>query len=102
MDVIKLFGVGAGFVVIFGAIGLAWRQGVLTWQHVIVFCLGSVLAGVSGISAQADQDGKWQFTIGEIAKATTANNEAANSQADAIAALSQRADQLQSEMQSLR
>jgi hypothetical protein len=102
MDIIKLLAIGAGFVVILGAIILTWRQRVVIWQHVIVFCLGSVLAGISGISAQGDEGGKWQFTIGEIAKAANETTQATSDQANAIAALNQRFDQLQMEIQSLR
>ena len=102
MDIVKLLAIGAGFVVILGAIILTWRQRVVTWQHVVVFCLGSVLAGISGISAQGDEAGKWQFTIGEIAKAANETTQATSNQGDAIAALSRRFDQMQMEMQSLR
>jgi hypothetical protein len=102
MDTIKLLAIGAGFVVILGAIGLTWRQGTVTWQHVVVFCLGAVLAGISGVSAQGGVDGKWEVTIGQIAKAANETTQATSDQANAIAALSQRVEQLQTEIQSLR
>lgn len=101
MDV-KLLGIIAGFVMILAATVLALRQKTLSWQHVIIFCLGGVLAGISSVQLQASKD---SITVGigeQLAQATSNVSEATSRQADALASLDKRLNQLQSAVEALQ
>ena len=99
VDVLKLLAVLAGFAMIIAATILALRQAI-QWQHVVVFCLGGVLAGISGVQLQAGKDNV-SVNIGELAAATSQASTATGQQADALAALNTRVDQLQAAIQAL-
>ncbi|HEY1612245.1 MAG TPA: hypothetical protein VGF97_00960 [Rhizomicrobium sp.] len=90
-NVLQILGICAGFAMILAATVLAFRQS-LAWQHVIVFCLGGVLTGISGIQFQSKDV---SVTIGQLAQAAVQTNTASTQQADAIASLNTRVDQLQ-------
>jgi hypothetical protein len=98
-DILKLLAVIAGFAMIAAATALAMRQ-TIQWQHVIVFALGGVLAGISGVQFQASAD-TVSVNIGELANATSQASAAAGQQADAIVALNTRVDQLQKAIEAL-
>jgi len=99
IDILKLLAVLAGFAMIAAATALAFRQ-TMSWQHVIVFCLGGVLAGISGVQLQGS-DTSWSVSIGQLADATAKANQAAQQQSDALAALNSRVDNLQAALQAL-
>lgn len=98
VDILRLLAVVAGFAMILSASVLAFRQ-TIQWQHVIVFCLGGVLAGISGVQLQVGKD--VNVSIGQLAQATSQTSSAAAQQADALAALNTRVDQLQAAIQAL-
>jgi hypothetical protein len=100
MDILKLLAIAAGFLTIGAAAVLAFRQKTIAWQHVAVFSLGAVLAGISGIQLSGDAS-KWSVNIGQLAQATTDNSKATTQQADALLALGKRLDQLQTTVASL-
>ena len=54
-DLIKYLAVSAGFLMIAAATVLALRQSI-SWHHVVIFSLGGVLAGISGVQLQAGKD----------------------------------------------
>lgn len=91
---IQFLGIVAGFLMIAVASVLAFRQS-MTWQHVLVFCLGGVLTGISGVQFQSQG---MSVTIGQIASATNLASTASSQQAEAITTLSSRIDQLQDEI----
>jgi len=97
VDILKLLAVLAGFAIIIAATVLAWRQSI-QWQHVVIFSLGGVLAGISGVQFQA---GNVSVDIGQLAGATAQASAATTQQADALAALATRVDQLQAAIQAL-
>src|SRR6266446_7916495 len=97
IDIVKLLAILAGFTMIIAATVLALRQSI-TWQHVIVFCLGGVLAGISGIQLQASET-NWSVSIGQLKEAADSSDAASLKLADAVEALDQRMDQLQAAVQ---
>ncbi|MBV9993291.1 MAG: hypothetical protein JOZ72_18610 [Alphaproteobacteria bacterium] len=85
---ITLIGMLAGFVMIGAAAGLAFKQG-MTWQHVIVFAFGAVLAGISSIQIKfGDSSVNIGQTVTQIANAST-------QQDTTLTALNERMDKLQ-------
>ena len=93
---LQLLAVLAGFAMIIAATMLAFRQA-MTWQHVVIFCLGGVLAGISGIRLEGGAS-NWSVSIGQLKEAADNTSSASLELADAIAALSTRVDQIQAAM----
>ena len=100
MDVFKLLAIAAGFLTIGAAALLAFRPSTIAWQHVVVFSLGAVLAGISGIQLQGGA-ANWSVNIGQLAQAAQQSSAATTQQADALDALGKRIDQLQLAVASL-
>ncbi|MBV8977904.1 MAG: hypothetical protein JO261_09290 [Alphaproteobacteria bacterium] len=89
---IAQFGMLAGFLMIAVAAGLAYKQN-LTWQHVIVFAFGAVLAGVSGIQIKVGDN---SVNIGALqAQTVTQIANSSDAQQKTLAALNDRMDKLQ-------
>jgi hypothetical protein len=97
IDIVKLLAIVAGFTMIIAATVLALRQSI-TWQHVVVFCLGGVLAGISGVQLQGSGT-NWSATIGEVKNVAENTNEATVQLVNAVAALKDRVDDLQTSVQ---
>ena len=97
VDLVKLLAILAGFTMIIAATVLALRQPI-SWQHVIVFCLGGVLAGISGVELQASQT-NWSVSIGQLKEAADSSGAASLKLADAVESLDQRVDQLHAAVQ---
>jgi hypothetical protein len=95
----------AGFILIVGAMVLAFRQS-MSMMHFLVFALGAVLVGVSGVQLQFDGDGL-SASIGQL-KAASADSSAATQElleankeiGMEIAALNERVNQLQAQVKS--
>jgi hypothetical protein len=93
----------AGFILIIGAMGLAFRQ-TMSGPLLIVFALGAVLVGVSGVQLQFNESGV-TASIGELKSASMDTGAAidalaaANKQlGQAVAALTTRMSQLQASL----
>jgi len=95
----------AGFILITGAMVLAFKQS-MSMMHFLVFALGAVLVGVSGVQLQFDGDGL-SASIGQL-KAASADSSAATQElleankeiGMEIAALNERVNQLQAQLKS--
>ena len=93
----------AGFILIIGAMVLAFKQS-MSIMHFLVFALGAVLVGVSGVQLQFDEDGV-SASIGQL-KAASADTSAATQElieankaiGMEIAALNERINQLQAQL----
>jgi hypothetical protein len=93
----------AGFILIIGAMVLAFRQS-MSMIHFLVLALGAVLVGVSGVQLQFDGNGL-SASIGQL-KAASADTSAATQELAAankelgmeIAALNERVNQLQAQL----
>ena len=93
----------AGFILIIGAMVLAFKQS-MSMMHFLVLALGAVLVGVSGVQLQFDENGL-SASIGQL-KAASANTSAATQElveankeiGMEIAALNERINQLQAQL----
>lgn len=93
----------AGFILIIGAMVLAFKQS-MSAMHFLVFALGAVLVGVSGVQFQFDGNGL-SASIGQL-KAASEDTSAATQELVAankeigmeIAALNERINQLQAQL----
>lgn len=94
-SILQLLGIFAGLVVIAAAAFLAFREKEATWKHVMIFCLGGVLAGVSGVQFSVNDKGDVTATIGQVRAATQQAASASLEQEAAIKTLSLRVDSLQ-------
>ncbi len=94
-DAVKWFGLLIGLVMVVSAGVLAIRQNTTSWQHVFIFALGGVLAGISSVQFSVDPNGAISATIGQVKQATQSAASASLEQENAIKSLSQRVDSLQ-------
>jgi hypothetical protein len=92
----------AGFFMIGAATALALWQKTMSWQHVIVFCLGGVLTGIPGLHLNAQGDSVTLDVGQKLAAATDSVGEANAKQADALASLGKQVDQLQTAVAALQ
>lgn len=93
----------AGFILIVGALVLAFKQS-MSMMHVLVFALGAVLVGVSGVQLQFNEDGL-SASIGQLKAASADTSAATQELVEAnraigmeIAALNDRISQLQAQL----
>jgi hypothetical protein len=93
----------AGFILIIGAMVLAFKQS-MSIMHILVFALGAVLVGVSGVQLQFGENGL-SASIGQLKAASEDTSAATQELVEAnkaigmeIAALNQRIDQLQAQL----
>ena len=95
-DAVKWFGLLIGLVIVVSAAVLAIRQNTTSWQHVFIFALGGVLAGISSVQFSVDPNGAISATIGQVKEAASQTASASLAQSEAIDALRTRVDNLQS------
>ena len=95
IDSAKLIGLLIGLLVVVFAALLSYRQKTTTWQHVFIFALGGVLAGVSSVQFSVEANGSVTASIGAVKQATQSAASASLEQENAIHSLSQRVDNLQ-------
>src|SRR5258708_3278826 len=102
-NTLQLLSIAAGILTIVVAGILAYRQSAITWQHVVVFSLGGVLAGISSVQMQwgAGTGSIGINSVHELAGATKQASDASAQQAEALAALNKRVDQLAETTQTL-
>ena len=93
----------AGFVLIIGAMVLAFKQS-MSMMHFLVFALGAVLVGVSGVQLEFGEDGL-SASIGQLKAASADTSAATQELVEAnreigmeIAALNERINQLQAQL----
>lgn len=94
----QILAIGAGALMIVVAAVLAFRQS-MSWQLVVVFCLGAVLSGVSGVTIQS-QD--LSVKIGQVALATQNTNSSSQQQNAALTIVTNRLNQLDQEVSALQ